>query len=187
MDVKKIEKATRMILEAIGENPEREGLRDTPARVARMYQEIFCGIGSGPEEVLKRLFHESYDEMIVVKDIPLYSMCEHHMLPFLGQAHVAYIPEGKRVLGLSKIARLVDIYARRLQVQERLTQQIARAIRKHLQPKGVLVVIEAEHMCMTMRGVQKPGTRVVTSAVRGLFRKRAETREEAMGLIRGKR
>lgn len=184
MDLKKIEQAVTMILEAIGEDPDREGLRDTPARVARMYREVFSGLGTDPDTQLERLFTENHEELVLVRDIPMYSMCEHHLLPVFGAAHVAYIPSRGLITGLSKLARVVEGYARRPQLQERLTSQIADAIMKKLSPQGVLVVIEAEHMCMTMRGVNKPGTKTITSAVRGIFEKNAKTRMEAFALIR---
>jgi len=185
-DQKKIEKAVRMILEAIGENPDRDGLKETPARVARMYEEIFSGINEDPETHLCKIFPESHEEMVIVKDIPLYSVCEHHLLPFYGKAHVAYIPREGKVTGLSKLARVVEGFAKRPQLQERLTSQIADTIMKRLNPFGVLVVIEAEHMCMTFRGVKKPGSKTITSAVRGLFRKNDATRSEAFSLIKDK-
>ena len=185
IDTEKIETAVRMILEGIGEDPEREGLKDTPARVARMYKEIFCGLHSNPDRHLETYFTEQHDEMVLVKNIPLYSMCEHHLIPFLGQAHVAYIPHQGRLLGLSKLARIVDEYAKRPQLQERLTTQIANSIMNRAKPRGVLVVIEAEHMCMTMRGVRKPGSKTITSAVRGIFKSNSTTRAEAFALIRG--
>lgn len=184
VDLEKIEAAVRMILEAIGENPEREGLQRTPVRVARMYEEIFCGLKEEPETHLQKMFSEEHEEMVLVKDIPLYSMCEHHLLPFFGKAHVAYIPRRGNITGLSKLARVVEGYAKRPQLQERLTSQIADAIMKKLNPYGVLVVIEAEHMCMTIRGVNKPGSKTVTSAVRGLFERSEATRTEAFSLIR---
>lgn len=183
-DQPKIEKAVRMILEAIGEDPEREGLRETPARVARMYKEIFCGLWEDPEVHLQKIFSEDHEEMVIVKDIPLYSMCEHHLLPFYGKAHVAYIPREGNVTGLSKLARVVEGFAKRPQLQERLTSQIADTIMRRLSAKGVLVVVEAEHMCMTFRGVRKPGSKTVTSAVRGLFQKSEATRAEAFSLIK---
>ncbi|GIU98991.1 MAG: GTP cyclohydrolase 1 [Actinomycetota bacterium] len=184
MDRAKIERAVRMIIEAIGDDPEREGVQETPARVAEMYEEIFAGIGRDPEELITVVRGAEHDEMIMVKDIPLYSVCEHHLLPWVGRAHVAYIPsKDGRITGLSKIARVVDLCAKRLQVQERLTTEIADAIERALEPRGVFVVIEAEHLCMTMRGIRKPGSRTVTSAVRGLFRTDARTRQEAMNLI----
>jgi len=176
MDTQKIETAMRMILEAIGEDPEREGLKDTPKRVARMYEEIFHGLERDPREDLQVLFTEEHDEMVLVKDIPFYSMCEHHFLPFFGKAHVAYIPAKGKITGLSKLARVVEGYAKRPQLQERLTSQIADAIMECLHPRGVLVVVEAEHMCMTMRGVKKPGSYTTTSAVRGIFKTNNATR-----------
>lgn len=184
LDQSKIETAVRMILEAIGEDPDREGLRDTPARVARMYREIFCGLWEDPEVHLEKTFSEDHEEMVIVKDIPLYSMCEHHLLPFYGKAHVAYIPREGNVTGLSKLARVVEGFAKRPQLQERLTSQIADTIMRRLNAKGVLVVLEAEHMCMTFRGVRKPGSKTVTSAVRGLFQKSEATRAEAFSLIK---
>ncbi len=188
VDRARIEKAVREILEAIGEDPDRDGLVRTPERVADMYAEIFRGLAEDPREHLSVTFAADHDEMIMVKDIPLYSVCEHHLAPFVGRAHVAYIPNANgRITGLSKLARLVDSYARRLQVQERLTSQIADQIDAKLEPRGVLVVVEAEHLCMSMRGVQKPGTTTVTSAVRGLFRDNAATRAEAMAFIHGGR
>lgn len=184
MDRAKIEQAVRMLIEAIGDDPEREGVQDTPTRVAEMYEEIFAGIGRDPEELITVVRGAEHDEMIMVRDIPLYSVCEHHLLPWVGKAHVAYIPsKDGRITGLSKIARVVDLCAKRLQVQERLTTEIADAIERALEPRGVFVVIEAEHLCMTMRGIRKPGSRTVTSAVRGLFRSDARTRQEAMTLI----
>ena len=188
IDSGRIEKAVREILEAIGEDPDREGLRRTPERVASMYEEVFAGLGQSPRKHLGVTFAADHDEMIMVKDIPLYSMCEHHLVPFIGAAHVAYIPnEAGRITGLSKLVRLVEAYARRPQVQERLTSQIADELVDALQPRGVLVVIEAEHLCMSMRGVQKPGTTTVTSAVRGLFRENQATRAEALQFIHGSR
>jgi len=183
-DQAKIEQAVRMILEGLGEDPDREGLRETPARVARMYREIFCGIWEDPEVHLQKTFSEDHEEMVIVKDIPLYSMCEHHLLPFYGKAHVAYIPREGNVTGLSKLARVVEGFAKRPQLQERLTSQIADTIMRRLNAKGVLVVLEAEHMCMTFRGVRKPGSKTVTSAVRGLFQKSEATRAEAFSLIK---
>ena len=185
VDRARIAKAVREILEAVGEDPDREGLERTPERVADMYAEVLSGIFDDADQHLAVTFAAEHDEMVMVKDIPLYSMCEHHMAPFLGRAHVAYIPNADgRITGLSKIARLVESYSRRLQVQERLTTQIADEMVRSLDPRGVLVVIEAEHMCMSMRGVQKPGTTTITSAVRGLFRDSAATRNEAMDFIR---
>jgi len=184
MDKEKIEKAVRNILEAVGENPEREGLKNTPKRVAKMYEEIFGGISRNPDEDLEVFFEKEHDEIILLKGIPLYSVCEHHMVPFVGKAHVAYIPGNNRITGLSKIARVVDTLARRLQVQERLTTEIAEVLMRKLTPRGVLVVVEAEHLCMSMRGVKKPGITTVTSAVRGVFRTSQKTRSEALSLIR---
>jgi GTP cyclohydrolase I len=184
MDHTKIEQAVRMIIEGIGDDPDREGVIDTPRRVADMYEEIFAGIGKDPAEVISAVKGADHDEMIMVKDIPLSALCEHHMLPFNGKAHVAYIPnKDGRITGLSKIARVVDVCAKRLQVQERLTTQVADAIEQALEPRGVFVVIEAEHLCMTMRGVKKPGSLTVTSAVRGRFRSDEKTRQEAISLI----
>ena len=184
VDQPRIEAAVREILAAIGEDPARDGLQKTPARVARMYAEICAGLHQNPDEHLQTTFEAEHDEMVLVRDIPLYSLCEHHLAPFIGKAHVAYIPnDDGRVIGLSKFARLVDGYARRLQVQERLTSQIADAMQDSLDPKGVMVVIEAEHLCMSMRGVKQAGSSTVTSAVRGLFRTNVATREEAMRFI----
>jgi GTP cyclohydrolase I len=184
VDIGRIEKAVREILEAIGEDPDRDGLQRTPERVARMYAEIFRGLGEDPASHLSVTFEADHDEMVLVRDIPLYGICEHHLVPFAGRAHVAYIPgPDGRITGLSKIARLVEGYARRPQVQERLTTQIADALKAVLNPDGVLVMIEAEHLCMSMRGVKKPGALTVTSAVRGLFKTNAATRSEAMSLI----
>lgn len=184
MDRDKIESGVRLILEGIGEDPQREGLLDTPKRVADMYAEIFSGIDDDPAQHFCVTFNEGHQEMVLVRDIPLYSVCEHHLVPFLGRAHVAYIP-GKhgRICGLSKLARVVDVFAKRPQVQERLTSQIADTIVEHLEPTGVIVVIEAEHLCMSMRGVRKPGSETVTSAIRGSFERNSATRAEAMSLI----
>ena len=176
--------AVRRIIEAIGEDPSREGLLDTPRRIAEMYEELFTGLHQDPREVLSTSFQESHREMVILKNIPFYSLCEHHFLPFHGQAHVGYVPQG-RIVGASKIARVVDILARRPQLQERLTGQVADVITEGLSPDGVAVVIEAEHLCMTMRGVQKPGTTLITSAIRGAFRRRAVTRSEFLALVRG--
>ncbi len=184
IDQPRIEAAVSEILAAIGEDPQRDGLLDTPRRVARMYAEIFAGLHDTPDRHLKTTFEAGHDEMVMVRDIPIYSACEHHLIPFIGKAHIAYIPnENGRITGLSKLSRLADVYARRPQVQERLTVQIADALERVLEPKGALVVIEAEHLCMSMRGVRKPGTTTVTSAVRGLFRNNPATRYEAMRLI----
>ncbi|MFA6321193.1 MAG: GTP cyclohydrolase I FolE [Candidatus Omnitrophota bacterium] len=185
MDKKRIEKAVREILAAVGEDVKRADIVDTPRRVAEMYEEILGGTKKDPEKELEVVFEKDHDEIILLKDIPLYSMCEHHLLPFIGKAHVAYLPSNNRVTGLSKLARVVETFSRRLQVQERLTTDIADTIMRKLEPKGVLVVIEAEHLCMSMRGVKKPGVMTITSAVRGVFRQNEKTRAEAMALIRG--
>ena len=182
----KIEKAIASIIEAIGEDPTREGLVGTPKRIAEMYAEVFGGIYEDPGEELRVGFEEGHQEMVILKDIPFYSMCEHHFLPFHGLAHVGYIPSG-RVVGASKIGRVVEILARRPQLQERLTSQIANTIVSVLEPKGVAVVIQAEHLCMTMRGVKKPGSNIVTSAMRGLFHKNPLTRSEFLSLVQGTR
>jgi GTP cyclohydrolase I len=187
VDLERIEKNVREILEAIGEDPERNGLLDTPRRVAKMYSELFEGLGTDPAEHLKVVFEEEHDEMVMVRDIPFTSLCEHHLVPFMGRAHVAYIPgPSGRITGLSKLARTVEGFARRLQVQERMTSQIADALDSALEPQGALVVIEAEHLCMAMRGVRKPGTVTVTSAVRGIFRTDVSTRNEALAFIHGR-
>jgi GTP cyclohydrolase I len=187
VDLVRIEAAVREILIAIGEDPDRDGLIDTPGRVARMYDEIFSGLREDPGNHLKVVFEADHDEMVMVKDIPIYSSCEHHLVPWFGRAHVAYIPnDDGRITGLSKLARLVDGFSRRPQVQERLTTQVADCIQKVLEPRGVLVVVEAEHLCMSMRGVRKPGATTVTSAVRGLMRDSAAARNEAMGFIHGR-
>ncbi|MGY1732644.1 GTP cyclohydrolase I FolE [Geodermatophilus sp. SYSU D01045] len=187
IDSARAEAAVRELLLAVGEDPDRPGLRDTPARVARAYAETFAGLWQDPGQVLATVFDEDHDEMVLVKDIPMYSTCEHHLVPFHGAAHVGYIPgDDGRVTGLSKLARLVDVYARRPQVQERMTRQIADALAEHLKPRGVIVVVEAEHLCMGMRGIRKPGSTTVTSAVRGMFRENAATRAEAMSLVLGR-
>ncbi len=184
VDLPRIERAVREILAAIGENPDRESLCETPARVARMYAELFCGLTSDPSRHLKKVFIDTYDEMVLVRDISFNSMCEHHLLPFLGKAHVGYLPRGK-VTGLSKLARVVEEISRRPQIQERMTHQIADLINAELDPKGVIVILEAEHTCMTIRGIKKPGSLTVTSAVRGLFKTNPASRAEAMALING--
>ncbi|MCZ7529908.1 MAG: GTP cyclohydrolase I FolE [Acidimicrobiia bacterium] len=185
VDKTRVEAAVREMLAAIGEDPERDGLVGTPERIAEMYTEIFCGLHDDPARHLSVTFEASHDEMIMVRDIALTSLCEHHLVPFLGRAHVAYIPGADgRITGLSKLARLVDGYARRPQVQERLTTEVADALQRVLEPAGVFVLIEAEHLCMSMRGVRKPGALTVTSAVRGLFKTNTATRAEAMSLIR---
>ncbi|OPZ91482.1 MAG: GTP cyclohydrolase 1 [candidate division TA06 bacterium ADurb.Bin417] len=183
IDKKKLEKATRLFLEGIGENPDRPELKETPRRVAEMAGELYSGLGRNPAELLKVVFSEEYDELVFVRDIPFYSTCEHHLLPFLGKAHIAYIPDSHRITGLSKLARVVETLSRRPQVQERLTTQVADTIMKTLRPRGVMVVIEAEHLCMTMRGVQKPGCQTVTSVMRGIFLEDARTRNEALNLL----
>jgi GTP cyclohydrolase I len=184
IDRERIVAAVREILEAIGEDPERQGLKETPRRLANMYAELFEGLYLDPADEIDVVFDAGHDEMIMVRDIPLFSLCEHHLIPFVGKAHVAYIPnEQGQITGLSKLARVVDTLARRPQVQERLTTQVADAIEGALDPRGVLVVIEAEHLCMSMRGIRKPGSQTVTSAVRGQFRRSEATRAEAMGLI----
>lgn len=184
MDKPKIEKAVREILEAIGEDPDREGLIDTPKRIAKMYEEIFAGLKQEPKQHLEVYFEEEkYEELVLVKDIPFYSVCEHHLVPFFGKAHVGYLPKDGKLTGLSKLARVVETTAKRPQLQERLTSTVANAIVEKLEPHGVIVVIEAEHMCMTMRGVRKPGSKTVTSAIRGVFNNNMEVREEVISLI----
>ena len=183
VDLKKVARATRLLLEGIGEDPSRPGLRDTPQRVAMMWRELVAGMDQRAEDVMTVLPVKDYDEIVLVKDVPLVSICEHHLVPFIGRAHVAYIPKKNRVTGLSKLARIVEMEARKLQVQERLTMAIADDIMRTLQPRGVMVVIEAEHLCMTIRGVQKPGAMTVTSVVRGAFLKSGATRAEALALL----
>lgn len=183
VDHRKIEEAVRMILEAVGEDPSREGLLDTPARVARMYKEIFSGLKEDPQEHFSVVFSEDHEEIVIVKDIPFFSTCEHHLVPFFGRAHVGYIPQGGRVTGLSKLARAIDSVARRPQLQERITSTVADSIMEKLDPLGVIVVVEAEHMCMTMRGVKKPGSTTVTTSARGIFKEDAMARAEALNLI----
>jgi len=184
MDKAKIEKAVELILEAIGEDKDREGLVATPRRVACMYEEIFSGYETDASKVVTARFSENHDEMVFVKDIPFYSVCEHHLMPFLGRAHVAYVPaKDGQITGISKLARVVDVLARKLQLQERLTTEIANNLEKALNPRGVVVVIEAEHLCMSMRGVNKPGSKTVTSAIRGIFRTNEATRAEALSII----
>ena len=187
VDLEKVEKATRMLLEGIGEDPDRPSLKETPNRVARMWQELMAGMDQSADEIMKAIFVEEYDEIIILRDIPLVSMCEHHLVPFIGRAHVAYLPTPGRVTGLSKLARVVNMHARRLQVQERMTAAIADDIMRTLGPRGVMVVIEAEHLCMTIRGARKPGAVTVTSVVRGLFRENDATRMEALALLRNGR
>ncbi|MDF2556474.1 MAG: cyclohydrolase FolE [Bacillales bacterium] len=183
-DHKKIQLAVRMILEAIGEDPDREGLLETPARVARMYEEVFQGLNQDPREHVKTVFSEDHEELVLVKDIPFFSICEHHLVPFFGKAHVAYIPKNGKVTGLSKLARTVETISKRPQLQERITSTIANVLMEELEPRGAMVILEAEHMCMTIRGVKKPGTSTVTSAVRGIFAKDARTRSEVLSLIK---
>lgn len=185
IDHDRIQRAVREILLAVGDNPDREGLKETPSRVARMYAEVFSGIKEDPAHHLQKTFTQKYDEMVLVKDITFESMCEHHLLPFIGTAHVAYLPNGK-IVGLSKLARVVEVVSRRPQVQERITETVADLIERELQPKGVAVVLEAEHFCMCMRGVRKPGSKTITSAMRGGFKANHSTRMELMSLIYGK-
>ncbi len=184
MDKKKIEKGVKLILEGIGEDPSRPGLKKTPTRIANLYEEIFSGLHTPTKEILKPIEGESHDEMVLLKDIPFYSICEHHLLPFIGKAHVAYIPSRGKIVGLSKLVRAVEVFAKRPQVQERLTSQLADMIMDKLKPKGAMVIIDAEHMCMSMRGVKKPNTKTITSAVRGIFRTKSSTRVELLELIR---
>jgi GTP cyclohydrolase IA len=187
VDRARAEAAVRELLLAVGEDPDRPGLQETPARVARAYAETFAGLAMDPAEVLSTTFDEDHDELVLVRDIPMYSTCEHHLVPFHGMAHIGYIPGSDgRVTGLSKLARLVDVFARRPQVQERMTRQIAESLYEGLKPQGVIVVIEAEHLCMAMRGIRKPGSVTVTSAVRGIFRENPATRAEAMSLVLGR-
>jgi GTP cyclohydrolase I len=186
VDIAKVEQGVRLILEGVGEDPTREGLLDTPARVARMYEEIFSGLTSTPAPLFEKSFGENHSELVLVKDIPFYSVCEHHLVPFYGMAHVGYLPgDDGRICGIPKLARLVDLFAKRPQVQERLTSQVADTLVEFLDPHGVIVVIEAEHLCMSMRGIKKPGSKTTTSAVRGAFKNSAKTREEALSLIFG--
>lgn len=184
MDKSKIKKAVKMIMEAIGDDPNRTDLLKTPDRVADMYEEIFSGISKDPSKELEVLLAEKHDEIVLLKGIPLYSVCEHHLLPFIGRAHIAYVPKSNRVTGLSKLARVVEILSKRLQVQERLTTEIAEVLMKKLKPMGVMVIIEAEHLCMSMRGVKKAGVLTVTSAVRGIFKENSKTRAETLALIK---
>jgi GTP cyclohydrolase I len=183
LDKTRIERAVREILLAVGENPDREGLKETPKRVAKMYEEVFSGMQMNASEIVTIFETEGHEEMVILKDIPFYSMCEHHLLPFYGKAHVAYLPRKDRLAGLSKLARVVEAIARRPQLQERITTQVADTLMRILKPYGVLVIVEAEHLCMTMRGVKKPGAKMTTSAVRGIFTKSVATRMEALNLI----
>jgi len=184
-DRKKIQEGVKLILEGIGEQPERPGLKDTPLRIARMCEEIFRGLLPPEDDLLKCIEGETHDEMVLIKDIPFYSICEHHLLPFFGHAHIAYIPNGK-IVGLSELPKALDYLAKRPQVQERLTSQLANLLMERLRPKGCMIVIEAEHLCMSMRGIKKPGSKTITSAVRGIFRKSQATRQEALELINKK-
>ncbi|WP_031538781.1 MULTISPECIES: GTP cyclohydrolase I FolE [unclassified Bacillus (in: firmicutes)] len=184
MNIPQIEEAIRLLLEAVGEDPNREGLLDTPKRVAKMYEEVFSGLTIDPKEYFETIFHEDHEELVLVKDIPFYSMCEHHLVPFYGKAHVAYIPKGGRVAGLSKLARAVEAVSKRPQLQERITSTVADTMMETLEPHGVMVVVEAEHMCMTMRGVKKPGASTVTSAVRGVFQTDSDKRAEVFAMIK---
>ncbi len=184
MDLEKIKKGMRLILEGIGEDPDRPGLVETPERYARMCQEIFGGLEEDPAPLMKAVPGESHDEMVIMKKLPLYSVCEHHLLPFIGEACIAYIPDQGKIVGLSKLARVLEILSKRPQIQERLTTQIADLVNKTLKPMGVMVVIEAEHLCMSMRGVKRPHTKVVTSALRGVFRQNRVTRQEALELFK---
>lgn len=186
MDARKIQKGVRLIIEGIGENPERPGLRRTPERIAELYEEIFSGLVASPEDILTPMEGEKHDEMVLLKDIPFYSVCEHHLLPFAGKAHIAYIPEGGRIVGISALARALEVFAKRPQVQERLTAQLADLLMERLRPKGCMVIVDAEHLCISMRGIKKPGARTVTSAVRGIFRTKQSTREELLQLIKEK-
>ena len=182
VDIERIKKAVTEILTAVGEDVQREGIRETPKRVAEMYSELLAGMSEDPKKHLRSVFSENYDEIVLLRDVPFYSICEHHLMPFIGKAHVAYLPKGT-VLGVSKLARVVDCFARRLQVQERLTDQIADFIMESLRPKGVAVVLEASHSCMTIRGIRKPGSVMVTSSLRGIFRKDPKSRSEVLGLM----
>jgi len=182
VDIERIRKAVTEILLAVGEDTKREGLKGTPERVARMYSELLAGMNEDPKKHIRRVFTEKYDEIVLLRDIPFYSICEHHLMPFIGSAHVGYLPAGT-VLGVSKLAHIVDCFARRLQLQERLTDQIADFIMEHLKPKGVAVVLEASHSCMTIRGIKKPGSVMVTSALRGIFKKDSRSRNEVMSLM----
>jgi GTP cyclohydrolase I len=184
MDLKKIEEGIRQILEGIGEHPERPGLKDTPRRVAQMYEEIFSGLETPTEEILIPIEGESHDEIVLLKDIPFYSVCEHHLLPFIGKAHVSYVPGAGKIVGIGELAKALEILAKRPQVQERLTAQLADLIMEKLKPKGAMVIIDAEHLCLSMRGIKKPGSRTVTSAVRGIFRTKESTRQELLELIK---
>jgi GTP cyclohydrolase I len=184
MNRKKIEKGVNLILEGIGEDPNRPGLRRTPERVASMFEEIFSGLETSPEDLLKHIEGESHDEMVMLKDIPFYSVCEHHLLPFFGRAHIAYIPGKGKIVGIGELAKALEVLAKRPMVQERLTTQLADMIMENLKPKGAMVIIDAEHLCLSMRGIKKPGSKTVTSAVRGIFRTKQSTREEMLELLK---
>lgn len=184
VDHEKIKQAVRMILEAVGEDPDRDGLLDTPKRVAKMYEEAFSGLHIDEKSYFSTVFEEQYEELVLVKDIPFYSMCEHHLVPFFGHAHVAYLPKGGKVTGLSKLARTVEAVSKRPQLQERITNDVANAIMEMLKPHGAMVIVEAEHMCMAMRGVKKPGAKTITTAARGLYENDAQLRTELLALIR---
>lgn len=184
MNLKKIEKGVRLIIEGIGEDPERPGIRGTPGRVARMYQDIFSGLETPTEEILQPIEGENHDELVLLKDIPFYSVCEHHLLPFIGKAHIAYVPGAGRIAGIGELAKALEVFAKRPTVQERLTAQLADLIMVKLRPKGAMVIVDAEHLCLSMRGMKKPGTRTVTSAVRGIFRTKESTRQELLALIK---
>ena len=184
MDKKKIQKGVKLILEGIGEDTERAGIKDTPKRIVELYEEIFSGLNTSTEEILVPIEGESHDEMVLLKDIPFYSVCEHHLLPFIGKAHMAYVPSKGKIVGLSKLANALEIFAKRPQVQERLTAQLADLIMEKLKPRGAMVIIDAEHLCLSMRGIKKPNARTVTSAVRGIFRTKESTRTELLALIK---
>lgn len=184
MNQRNIEDLIAQLLEAVGEDPNREGLKDTPKRVAKMYAEVFSGINENPKDQFTTVFSEGHEEMILVKDIPFYSMCEHHLVPFYGLAHIAYLPSNGRITGLSKLARAVEVAARRPQLQERLTAQVADALEEALEPRGIFVLVEAEHMCMSMRGIQKPGTKTVTSVARGIYQEDTSARHEVLAMIK---
>jgi GTP cyclohydrolase IA len=184
LDLKKIEKGVRLIIEGIGEDPDRPGMRDTPNRVAKMYQEIFSGLETPTDELLQHIEGESHEELVLLKDIPFYSVCEHHLLPFIGKAHVAYIPGAGKIAGIGELAKALEMFAKRPQVQERLTAQLADLLMEKLKPKGAMVVVDAEHLCLSMRGLKKSGARTVTSAVRGIFRSKESTRQELLELIK---
>jgi len=184
MDIKKIEKGVRLIIEGIGEDPVRPGMKGTPGRVAKMYEEIFSGLSTPTEEILLPIEGESHEELVLLKDIPFYSVCEHHLLPFIGKAHIAYIPGAGRIAGIGELAKALEVFAKRPTVQERLTSQLADMLMERLRPKGAMVIIDAEHLCLSMRGLKKSGARTVTSAVRGIFRSKESTRQELLELIK---